>query len=148
MGRKINIFLRVISLLNQNTIYELGGSNDQHSVNIDGDFISNYSSRGPTKAKIMKPDVVAPGANIISCNANTFYLPQKVWEKPKEDYSTKSGTSMSAPIVTGALALLLEKEPFQNPNDIKLRLRSSCEDLGFKKNQQGWGLVNIDKLLD
>lgn len=129
-------------------IITVGSSDDQQTVNIKGDYISNYSSRGPTKEKIIKPDVVAPGANIISCSTQRINVTTTREEvELGEKYESKSGTSMSAPIVTGAIALLLQKEPDLTPNQVKLRLSQSCEDLGFEKNHQGWGQLNIEKLL-
>jgi serine protease AprX len=59
-----------------------------------------------------------------------------------------SGTSMSTPMVSGALALLLEKYPNLTPNDVKYRLKLSATDLNQPKNQQGWGLLNIEKLIE
>ena len=62
-------------------------------------------------------------------------------------YTGRSGTSMATPIVSGCIALLLEKYPSMTNKDVKLRLRSCCNDLGLPKNQQGWGMVNLARLL-
>ena len=59
----------------------------------------------------------------------------------------KSGTSMSTPIMAGALALLLEKEPEMTNKDVKLLLRERTVDLGLPHIQQGWGCLDIEKLL-
>lgn len=93
-----------------------------------------YSGRGPTKDCIMKPDLTAPGTNILSCYSSSHY-------------TERSGTSMATPIVSGAIALYLEKYPASTNKMIKLKLRSSCDDLGLPYNQQGWGRINIQKLL-
>lgn len=127
-------------------IITVGCSNDHETVNINGDYISNYSSRGPTRACIIKPDVVAPGANIISCASKENYKPMERLSREDSKYESKSGTSMAAPIVSGATALLLQSNPYLTPNEVKLKLSQCCDDLGFKKNHQGWGRINIDKL--
>ena len=63
-------------------------------------------------------------------------------------YSVKSGTSMSTPIVTGAIALLLQKEPHLTPKEVKIRLKKTSTDLYLPHEKQGWGLLNIQKLLN
>ena len=95
----------------------------------------NYSGRGPTAACIQKPDVVAPGSKILSClNSRTGYI-------------EKSGTSMATPFVSGVIALLLSKEPYLTPKQVKLRIYQTSLDLGKEANQQGWGLINPRGLL-
>ncbi|MDE7224980.1 MAG: S8 family serine peptidase, partial [Acetatifactor sp.] len=112
----------------------------------DGDYrrgdsgnCSVYSGRGPRNG-IRKPDLVAPGTDIMSCNA--FYQRGK---RP-EYYTAKSGTSMATPIVTGCAALLLQKEPYLSNNQVRDRLSYSARDLGAPWNQQGWGMVNLRNL--
>ena len=62
-------------------------------------------------------------------------------------YSVKSGTSMSVPFVSGAIACLLEKYPEMTNTQIKLRLRERAQDLGLPKNHQGWGALDVETLL-
>ena len=69
-------------------------------------------------------------------------------EKESEDVFGKSGTSMSAPIVSGAAALLLSKYPDMKNVEVKLRLLMSADDMGKDANIQGRGLLNIEKLLN
>lgn len=94
-----------------------------------------YAGRGPTIQCVMKPEIVAPADAIVSCSNNNRY------------YSAKSGTSMAAPIVSGAVALLLEKEPKLTPKEVKRRLMNCAIDLGLPSNQQGWGMLDIERLL-
>ena len=54
---------------------------------------------------------------------------------------------MSTPIVSGAIALLLEKSPEMTNRDVKLKLRESCRDIGLPRNQQGWGILDMERLL-
>lgn len=101
----------------------------------------NHSGVGPTLSCIKKPDVVAPGSRIISC-ANL----QRV--RSGHPYSIKSGTSMSTPIVSGGIALLLGRCPQMTPREIKIRLKNSSTDLHLPHERQGWGLLDIESLLD
>lgn len=96
---------------------------------------NHYSGRGPTPLCIVKPEIVAPGTNITSCQ-NSGY-----------GYSIKSGTSMSTPVVSGAICLLLEKYPRMTPLEVKIRLHDSAVDMGLPKNEQGWGCINVPNLL-
>lgn len=98
----------------------------------------NYSGCGPTIDCICKPELVAPGTEIISCSP---YL------KTGRYYSKKSGTSMAAPSVSGCIALLLEQEPDLSNVAVKIRLKESTVNLGYPINRQGWGIPDLRKLL-
>ncbi len=130
-------------------IITVGASDDQAAVRIPGGRSSCYSGRGPTKACILKPDVVAPGSNIISCRSTN--LPIRKGIRPSGSYSSfytvKSGTSMATPVVSGALALLLGANPSLTNKEVKMRLHERAVDLGLPRNHQGWGLLNIERLL-
>lgn len=120
----------------------LGEAEDSISVGChDGEYklpgkkmCENYSGRGPSRYVMKKPDVVAPGTEIISCSTKT--------------YIRKSGTSMSTPIITGALALAMEKFPEKSPEEIKRKLILSARDLGEPFTKQGWGMIDLKKLLN
>ena len=94
------------------------------------------SGRGPTFECVCKPDLVVPGKNIMACSPGAGNL-----------YSMKSGTSMSTPLVSGTIALALEKDPLLTNLEIKMMLRESTEDMGLPRNQQGWGKFNCQKFL-
>ena len=97
---------------------------------------SAISGRGPTAECVCKPDIVAPGNKIMSC------VPGKPYS-----YGVKSGTSMSTPLVTGAIACALEKNPALTNTDIKTMLMNSADDMGLTQNLQGWGKFNRRKFL-
>lgn len=92
--------------------------------------VYDFSGRGPTNECIIKPEIVCPGIDIISCDV------------AKTGYTIRSGTSMSAPIVSGVIALVLEKYPDLTNKDIKKRLYMTAIDLGIDKSVQGWGMIN------
>jgi len=96
--------------------------------------VADYSGRGPTNCCIVKPEILAPGTEIVSLS------------NYKNGYEKKSGTSMSAPIVSGTLALALEKKPQLSPEEIKILLYDSVtRQKGAKKSF--WGILNVDKLM-
>lgn len=116
-------------------VITVGCSDDNTEVLVGGNRMVDYSGRGPTAACVCKPDIVAPGSCVVSCASQT------------DRYAIKSGTSMSTPIVSGAIALLLEKYPDMTNLDVKLKLMQTARDIGLPKNQQGWGLLDIERLL-
>lgn len=103
----------------------------------------NYSGRGPSPYEMKKPDIVAPGTDIISCNA---FLERRV-RGYKNAYIAKSGTSMATPIISGAMALLLQKFPYYTNEQAKRKLQSTAKDLKEPWSKQGWGMVQINSLL-
>lgn len=95
----------------------------------------HFSSAGPLLPYITKPELVAPGMNILST-------------KPHGGYSIKSGTSMSVPFISGICALLLEHRPDLTNDQIKIRLMESAYTVPYLPyNMQGAGVVNLKKLL-
>ena len=96
------------------------------------------SGVGPTDRCIVKPELVAPGYHVASCNSRYF--------KTKIPYVRKSGTSMATPAVSGAAALFLSKYPEARNVDVKLKFRKACE-CGEEEEDKGWGCLRIDWLL-
>jgi len=119
--------------------------------------ISYFSSRGPTADGRRKPDLVAPGEQILSA-LHTFDA-QKVQPGQKlqltEDatasdfYVEMSGTSMAAPHVSGLLAafISLRREFIGYPDRVKQILLANCTDLGRDPYIQGRGMPNLIKML-
>lgn len=103
-----------------------------------------YSGRGPSIFSLKKPDLVAPGTNIIS----TCYQCRRSGKQFVDIYETKSGTSFATPLVSGAAALLLEKKANLTPEEIKFRLCYSATDLKEPWNKQGWGMLNVRRALE
>lgn len=124
---------------NSRKVITVGSSNDQSYIDLFGNNRKNYSGRGPTSECICKPDVLAPGSYIVSTNA--------YYKKKGHYYTVKSGTSMSTPMVSGAVAVLLSKYPDMSNIEVKMSIWKSCTDLGRPKNEQGYGLLNIEELL-
>lgn len=134
------------------SVSAVGGSEKVITVGChDGNFCINhprccesYSGRGTALGNIRKPDLVAPGTDIISCNA-AF---RNFKNKNESAYIAKSGTSMATPIVAGAAALALQKYPEITNEELRQRITMTATDLGEPWNKQGWGMINVRKIVD
>lgn len=116
------------------------------SVNADRPHlygISAFSSRGPTSDGRLKPDVVAPGERISSCDSR--YRSETL----KDLYRRESGTSMAAPHVSGLLAAFLSvrREFCGRPDEVKALLLRTCIDLQRDRYHQGHGIPNLMRML-
>ena len=97
----------------------------------NNDNIASFSSRGPNLLTYgIKPDITAPGVSVYS-------------SMPNNQYSYKSGTSMSCPHVAGAAALLLELDPDLEPEEIKAAFIHSAEDISANLWEQGAGRLDV-----
>jgi subtilisin family serine protease len=121
--------------------------------------LTRFSAAGPTRDGRLKPEITAPGLgmmSVLSRNASTSS--QRI--APDNMHSVREGTSMAAPHVTGAIALLLEANPALTPEDVKSALASSAAVDAFTtrtygvspgarpEDWWGWGKLNArDALL-
>jgi minor extracellular serine protease Vpr len=102
------------------------------------DFIATFSSRGPVSPFYQKPDLVAPGVFVNTTSLKNFY-------------NITSGTSYAAPHVSGAIALLLEKNPDLTPQEIKSILVTTSNIITdqynkeFEFNAGGAGRIDLKK---
>ncbi len=122
-------------LVNVFCVANVNGNNPTYPV-------SESSSRGPSscggiESLLIKPEVSAPGVNVRSCQLGL-------------SYGTKTGTSMAAPHVCGAILLLKEAFPYLTGTEIKLALYFNCTDLGEpgEDNTYGMGMIDIKKAFD
>jgi serine protease AprX len=102
------------------------------------DAIASFSARGPTSDGRVKPDLLMPGVDIVSCRAQGTNMGAPV----DALYTRSSGTSMATPHATGAAALLLEAFPDLTPARLKDRFMNTAKDLGLDANVQGKGRVD------
>ncbi len=105
------------------------------TVDRSDDRVAPYSSRGPTKFDFaVKPDVVAPGGAIVSLEnpgswLSTHYPSWHIAGSGRNAYYRLSGTSMSAAVVSGGVALLLDDEPGLTPAQVKIALQTGAQFL-------------------
>ncbi|MBP5910836.1 S8 family serine peptidase, partial [Streptomyces sp. LBUM 1478] len=110
------------------------------------DTLSYFSSQGPRLGDAaVKPDLVAPGSDIIGARADGTNMDTRV---PNPRYEQASGTSMATPHVTGAVALLAQAHPPGRPPTSKRVLTSSAHGLkNLTAFQQGSGRLDIVRAL-
>ncbi len=137
---------------------------DFPSNNLNG--IAAFSGRGPTADGRIKPDLVAPGTNNLSLRSHARDAdPKESWGIFNGDYLFNGGTSMAAPLVAGAAALVrqyyrtVEKREIVSSALVKAALINGSVDLypgqfgGFDEiptkrpnSHEGWGRVNLASL--
>jgi serine protease AprX len=114
-------------------VITVGAMKSNGSTSQSAETVASYSSKGPTTYDhVAKPDIMAPGNDIVSLSAPGATLEA---EYPAElvtgndgnnDYFTLSGTSMATPVVTGAVALLLQQNTNLTPDQVKARLMKTA----------------------
>lgn len=135
-------------------VLTVGASNHMGSPVRSDDQMAAFSSRGPTALDYgAKPDLVAPGVGIESLSAqdSTFYrtlspyLLSGTVSTGYLPYLSLTGTSMASPVVTGAIALMLQANPALTPNGVKAILQYTAEVYqGFDPLTQGAGFLNAE----
>jgi serine protease AprX len=110
----------------------VGALNTWNTVARNDDSVADFSSRGPSKFDgAVKPDLAAPGTRIVSLEADGSYLSTTypvlhVGGGGNNSYMRLSGTSMAAPMVSAAAALLLQGTPGASSAQLKLALQSGA----------------------
>jgi len=98
--------------------------------------LASFSSRGPTADLRIKPEVTAQGVS-TSCATST----------DDNTYSTRSGTSLSTPLVAGATCLLIQTKPYYTPRQIRWALMETADNAATPDNNNGWGIIDVDAAL-
>jgi serine protease AprX len=117
-------------------------------------MITTYSSRGPTRLDLIaKPDLVAPGNKIVSTRAAGSYMDTMLpgrqvaadaGQPDVQEHLEMSGTSMAAPFVSGAAALMVQQDPSLNPGTVKARLMVSAKKVALGDPfATGAGLLDV-----
>jgi minor extracellular serine protease Vpr len=127
----------VVAAGNEGSSYSTIGSpgNVERAITVgatdNADVIAPFSSRGPVTGRAyVKPELLAPGVDINSTSLGN-------------GYAVQSGTSMAAPHVAGAVALLKQLHPELTPQDIKSLLIANSVDIGEDLFTQGAGRMDI-----
>ena len=109
----------------------VGAVNDQATKQAKDDVRADWSSRGTTQDGYAKPDLYAPGVRLYSNLApdSAFTTACAACVTPDGQYIRAGGTSMSAPVVSGIVAALLEKHPSWSPDQVKGALVNNLREL-------------------
>lgn len=97
--------------------------------------IADFSGRGPSRDSQNKPDISAPGALVVSVRSSDA---PKGYLDVNDYYTVLQGTSMAAPVVTGLIALMLEKEPALTVDEVRSRLIAGVRGNVYKTDPGTW----------
>ncbi|MHB8842603.1 MAG: S8 family peptidase [Candidatus Aquicultor sp.] len=106
-------------------------------------LVAEFSSRGPTADDRLKPEVVAPGVDIVSVRGTGTRAGKQV----DTHYTSATGTSMATSHVSGTIALLLEANKSASPQLIREALLHTASNLELDDYAQGAGMVAVDEAL-
>ncbi|MBQ6191038.1 MAG: cation:proton antiporter [Bacteroidaceae bacterium] len=124
-----------------------------------GGDVAPYSSRGPTLAGLVKPDVLAPGTNVVAAFSSFFAehnpgvmteydVARSVFNGQEYTWSSQSGTSMACPIVAGIIAQWLQAIPTLTRAQIMEAFAFTCRrhnpDLSYPSNDYGYGEIDAE----
>ncbi len=154
------------------SVITVGSANTKDTAVRSDDVVNGFSSRGPTRGSfvdaggvrridnLLKPDLVAPGNRVLGAmatdkkggNPNYLSVAHPSLRRGQTDKSaagrtlmTLSGTSIAAPAVAGAAALLLQVNPGLTPPLVKAILQYTAQPIaGASLLEQGAGLLNVD----
>src|SRR5215831_11158756 len=137
-----NGYATITSPANDPLVISVGAMKTMMTGSPADDLIASYSSKGPTLLDhVVKPDLVAPGNQVISMLASKSliasnsgatnkilysYYQNTTNKSYSADYYRLSGTSMAAPMVSGAVAAMLTKDWSLTPETIKARLMKTA----------------------
>jgi serine protease AprX len=127
----------------------VGGLDEQGTARHRDDSVADWSSQGPAPQGVAKPDLVAPGAHVISTGAPGSV----VWNTNRDarlsgGYFRGSGTSFSTAVVSGSAAVLLADRPRLSPDQVKRLATDSTYDVDGPKRATGAGGLDLSAALD
>lgn len=130
-------------------VITVGALDDKNTIDRGNDVVPDFSSRGPTIYGLEKPDILAPGVNIVSLRSPNSYLDKlQKSARVENDYFVLSGTSMATPICAGVVALIKQHRPEAKPAEIKSFLTNGTVLWKDKKiypyNTFGAGYIDAD----
>jgi serine protease AprX len=124
-------------------IITVGAIDEKGTTRTQDDAWANFSAIGNTTDGFYKPDIHAPGKDIVSLLSRNSPWDEQYPDRVTSngEYIRLSGTSMSAPMVTGVVALLLQDEPNLTPDQVKYRLINTSYWVGSVKSLDAYKAV-------
>jgi serine protease AprX len=125
-------------------VITVGAIDDKGTNSLGDDVLPNFSGRGPTATdNLAKPDVVAPGAHVVSLMAPGSAIATNFPSSMAAPYHRGSGTSMANGIVSGLVADMISAQPAVTPDRIKYMLMSTAHhDASNDPMAVGAGIVD------
>jgi len=134
---------------NSSKVVTVGAMDDKNTVDRSDDEVAPFSSRGPACGVEEKPDLLVPGANIISLRSPKSSLDKTLKSnRVAENYISLSGTSMATPICAGVAAIILQDNPEYSPDEVKQQLLKAAVDRELPPYTQGAGYLDAEKTTD
>jgi serine protease AprX len=109
-------------------VITVGATDDRGTTGVSDDQLPDFSGRGPTAQGLAKPDLVAPGAHVISLRAPGSTIDTQFPNYVDGSYRQGSGTSMATGVVSGAVAQVLQANPGFTPDRVKYALEATARD--------------------
>lgn len=139
--------ITVGSFAARNTWYN--AFNNSYSTPVREDSLSPFSSPGPRRDNVLKPEITANGQMVVSCLSSNISRADSVSLIEKGLYNVRSGTSMATPGLTGALALLLQANSAATSSQLKTWITSAATrggitELASPTPNNAWGYGKLD----
>uniref|UniRef100_A0A540VDF0 S8 family serine peptidase n=2 Tax=Litorilinea aerophila TaxID=1204385 RepID=A0A540VDF0_9CHLR len=138
-------------------VIAVGAAEDQGTIDPTDDAIAPFSAFGVTPDGVTRPDLIAPGAYIVSSlaegsNFDRYFQDYQATYLDPGGHGTRtgfvaSGTSVASAVVAGAAALLLQAQPDLNPDQVKYLLTASATPLPGEPGA-GAGIINVARALE
>jgi serine protease AprX len=130
-------------------VITVGAVDDKATTDVTDDVLPHFTGRGPTASDgLAKPDVVAPGAHVISLNAEGSSIANNFPTDIADyggAYRRGSGTSMATGIVSGSVALLIQRDPTITPDRVKYVLAATTVGVASTDPMAvGDGLIDVN----
>jgi serine protease AprX len=158
LGRDATGYGTITSPGNSARALTVGALVDENTASRSDDLPATYSSRGPTRFDgIVKPDLLAPGDDLVSLRAPHSTLDRQFPDNrvgsrsrgaAEAEYFRLSGTSMSAAMVSGAAALLFAADPALTPDTVKARLMLAAEKRSEDIFIRGAGALDVPAAIE
>jgi serine protease AprX len=111
-------------------VISIGAVDDRGTPGLGDDVVPRFSARGPARQGVAKPDAAAPGGHVVSLSAPGSTIDRTIASGDVDGYLRGSGTSMSAAITSGVVALVRQAQPGWGPDQVKAALVATARTAG------------------